>query len=514
MMHFTVRTEEATQPSDVLPSPQRPITILNLPTDDVKADWAVVPQDVRPTFLFRTGGTRQYIAGILAAAQAAGAPIALQVNGPHNIIAGRWDRVPLALLEQWAHEYPTLKAFYICEQQVQGGVENPEVTSYLERLIALGAELGRPIFWADANWGRNIWLDVEAHQEFAGFLRAHYGYVYPLWKMNGGDAPYLAPAGLLGLWLGHTVAAWGAQPESYYWTEAGFTTLGVQLAYKEGARRDAPLVIFQELALLGASAGAEIYSFEPAIDYWDKTSPYHDLENVMWPLFRMLRDAVIPDLPAVQAATIRKHVLEPADLVYRSDYTLPMRQLFAATLGIAYPFQMVPESGSCYWIPFVPATATTTESPQPAGAESSPSRSCLPPVPGKAAVFTVGKAIFVFNSRVNWDEDESFKIGLAGALASGRLGPNGWVTVLNENNEEAQLWFFARKGAHLTLDFDRPVGWGTLDGDRDSASPGPPRVNSLVIGTAWSGPVRHIDISAADRPWRIVVRLAEAKPSN
>ena len=405
-----------------------------------------------------------------------------QVNGPHNIIAGRWDRIPLALLEQWAREYPALKAFYICEQQVQGGVENPEVVSYLERLIALGTELGRPVFWADANWGRNIWLDVEAHQDFANFLKAHYGYVFPLWKMNGGDAPYLAPAGLLGLWLSHSVAAWGAQPESYYWTEAGFTTLGVQLAFKEGARQDAPLVIFQELALLGASAGAQIYSFEPAIDYWDKTSPYRDLENVMWPLFRMLREAVIPDLPAVQAATFRKQVLEPADLDFRSDYTLPMRQLFAGTLGIAYPSQMVPESGSCYWIPFLPSAATSAESSHPAHADSRPSRSCPRPVPGEAAVFKAGKATFVFNSRVNWPEDQSFSIKLAGALASGNLGLNGWVVVRNENNEQAHLWFFARKGAHLVMEFDHPVGWGKLDYLNDSPTPGAPHVDLIGEG--------------------------------
>ena len=506
MMHFTVRADEAAKAPDMLPSSKRPITILNLPTDDVKADWAVVPEDVRPTFLFRTGGPRQYIAGILAAAQAAGAPIALQVNGPHNIIAGRWDRVPLALLEHWAREYPVLKAFYICEQQVQGGVENPDVTSYLERLIALGAELGRPVFWADANWGGNIWLEVEAHQDFARFLKAHYRYVYPLWKMNGGDAPYLAPAGLLGLWLSHTVAAWGAQPESYYWTEAGFTTLGEQRAYKEGERQDAPLVIFQELALLGASAGAEIYSFEPAIDYWKSSSSHQDLEDIMWPLFRMLRGSVIPSLPEVQAATVRKWVLAPADLVFRSEYTLPVRQLFASTLGLAYPFQMVPESGSCYWIPIVPAAATTTESSPPADAESGPARNCPPPVPGEAAVFKAGKATFIFNSRVNWPEQESFKINLVGALANGRLGTNGWVTILNENDHQAHLWFFARRGSHLVMDFDHPVSWRMLAGDRDSAISGRLPGTPLEPASAWSGPVHHIDVSADQRPWEVFVR--------
>ncbi len=494
MKYFIVREEEPSRPLDIVPSTSRPVTILNLPYDDVKGAWSLVPADLRSSFLFRTGGARPYIAGILAAAQAAGAPIALQMNGPHNIIAGRWDRVPLAMIEKWAHEYSALKAFYICEQQVQGGVNNPEVASYLEHLIALASEMGRPVFWADANWGRNIWLEVEAHPDFRNFMKEHYGYVYPLWKMNGGDAPYLAPAGLLGLWLSHTVAGWGAQPESYYWTEAGFTTLGNQLDYKQGIRTDAPPVIFQELALLGASAGAQIYSFEPANDYWDPNPPHADLVNLIWPFFRMLDDSVIPTLPEVQAATMDERTVDSADLVFRSEYTPSIKQLFTRTLGIGYPFEMVPESGSCYWIPFLPPASNTSAS----------KLSCLPPEPGKAAVFKAGKSIFVFNSRVNWNEDQSFSLNLAGAHVSGELGTNGWVTVREENNRQARLWFFARKGSHLVMDFDHPVAWRALD-DADSYQPSD---DSQGEAKGWSGAVRHVDFAADQQTWDVSLRLA------
>jgi hypothetical protein len=515
LMHFTVRQDSAARPPDIDPSAGRPVTILDLPVDDIRGAWELVPPDVRPTFLFRTGGPRTYIAHILAAAQAAGAPIALQVNGPHNIIAGRWDRVPLALLAQWAHDFPCLKAFYICEQQVQGGVENSEVTGYLERLIALGQETGRPVFWADANWGGNIWLDVEAHRDIAQFLKTHYGYVYPLWKMNGGDAPYLAPAGLLGLWLSHTVAAWGVQPESYYWTEAGFTTLGTQLAYKEGVRQDAPLVVFQELALLGASAGAEIYSFEPGIDFWGTPPSHAGLVNVIWPLFRLLKDGVIPGLSAVQAATVMTHGLEPPDLVFRSEYTDPMRQLFARTLGMAYPSQMVPESGSCYWIPFVPAAAGSAagQSLRAVNTHSGPAEPCPPPVPGKAAVFRVGQATYVFNSRVNWPGEQAFSIRLAGAGATGKLGTNGWVTVLNEANEQAHLWFFARKDSRLEMEFSQPIIWRNDSGQVPSAGSGRASQAASAATRAWSRPLRSLELSADQRPWNIVIHNARAVPT-
>jgi hypothetical protein len=511
--HFAVGAEQTARPSDIVASARRPVTILNLPDGDVSAAWGLVPSDVRPTFLLRAGGSRQDIAGILAAAQTAGAPITLQVNGPHNIIADRWDRVPLALLEQWAHQYSALRAFYICEQQVQGGVENPEVTSYLERLVALGEETGRPVFWADANWGGNIWLEVEAHRDFIRFLKAHYGFVYPLWKMNGGDAPYLAPAGLLGLWLSHTVAAWGVQPEDFYWTEAGFTTLGIQLGYKEGLRQDAPRVIFQELALLGASAGAEVYSFEPTEEFLAKASSHQDLENIFWPLFRLLRDGVIPGLAEVEAAVVASRVLAPADLEFRVDYAPPIRQLFAQTLGIAYPFQMVPESGRCYWIPFLPAAETTTPFPHRTSAVSGPAMSCAPPIPHQAAVFTAGKAIYILNSRVNWPVEQSFSVRIAGSRAKGKLGTNGWVTISPEKEDEAHLWFFARKGERLAMDFDHPVIWRTARGDVTSDHAGPAHQGLESAAGGWSGPVRSLELTADQRPWNIQVRNAQGKPS-
>jgi hypothetical protein len=512
-MHFTVKAEHSARPADLLPSVKRPVTILNLPSGDVSAAWGLVPSEVRPTFLFRMGGPRPYIASTLAAAQVAGVPIALQVNGPHNIIAGRWDRVPLALLERWAHQYSALRAFYICEQQVQGGVENPEVTTYLERLIALGQETGRPVFWADANWGGNIWLEVEAHRDFARFLKAHYGYLYPLWKMNGGDAPYLAPAGLLGLWLSHTVAAWGVQPEDYYWTEAGFTTLGVQLGYKEGVRQDAPPVIYQDLALLGASAGAEVYSFEPTGDFLENAPSHPALEDIFWPLFRMLGDAVIPDLAHVQAAVVKRRMLEPADLEFRNNYTLPIRQLFAKTLGIAYPSQMVPESGRCYWIPFLPAAETTTTSRQPTRAVPDPTMSCPPPVPDEAAIFKAGTAIYILNSRVNWPVEQAFSVRIAGVAAKGRLGTNGWVTVRPEGDEHARLGFFARKGAHLMMDFDQPVIWRNAPGYATSDNADPAHRDDSGAAINWSGPVRSLELTADQRPWNIEVRNVQARQS-
>jgi hypothetical protein len=507
LMHFSVRAEDAPRPPHITPSAKRPLTILNLPGGEVSAAWGLVPADLRPTFLFRDGGPRPYVAGMLAAAQAAGAPIALQVNGPHNIIAGRWDRLPLSLLEQWAHQYSDLRAFYICEQQVQGGMENPDVTGYLERLIALGQETGRPVFWADANWGRNIWLDVEAHTDFTRFLKAHYGYVCPLWKMNGGDAPYLAPAGLLGLWLNRTVAAWGVQPEDYYWTEAGFTTLGTQLGYKEGVRQDAPPVIYQDLALLGASAGAEVYSFEPTGDFLAPAASHPGLDNIFWPLFRMLRVSVIPDLPAVHAATVMTRVLDPADLAFRVDYTKPMRQLFRKTLGIGYPSQMVPESGSCYWIPFLPAEVGAAG--QPAGAEhpeTGTAKSCPPPDPTKAAVFRTGQATFVFNSRVNWPGEQAFSLQLIGTEANGRLGTNGWVTIRPDGADRAHLWFFARKGSRLTMDFNRPVIWRKASSDVRSADSGRAGQGASAPAHAWSSPVSSLDLTADQHPWNVEIR--------
>jgi hypothetical protein len=492
-MHFIVKTGTAKQTPDVVPSSKHPLFLVDLETSNPAPEWNLLPADVRSRLMIRIGGSLKHIQRTLDEAQREGIPIALQVNGPHNIIAGRWDRVPLALLALWAQRYTALKAFYICEQEVQGGIENPEVKNYLERLIALGSEQGRPVFWADANWGRNIWMDVEANAQFSQFLRAHYGYIYPLWKMNGGLEPYLAPAGLLGLWLSHAVAAWGTQPESWYWTEAGFTTLGIQRDYKEGVPENAPPVLFQELALLGASAGADVFSFEPGTDFFSSNSD-GNAQEILVPLTRMLSRPVIPDQHTVEAAIKEQKVLEPADLVFRKYYTHSMRKFFSQTLGITYPFEMVPESGNCYWIPFVPKPAITVGERQRPGAYAPLSKACRPPAPGKAAVFKVGQTIFIFNSRVNWPSEETFSLRLAGAQVDGKLGVNGWVLVRTENSNEALLWFSARPGAWLVMKFDRPLLWRN-------------RVEN-VKPSDWLGPASHIALDAAKRPWHILLHAS------
>lgn len=498
-MRFTVHAVSARRPPDVAPRAQHPLFLIEIGTADPTPRWNALPAEVRSHLTFRVGGPLEQIERTLEAAQQAGIPIALQVNGPHDIIAGRWDRVPLARLAHWASQYSTLKAFYICEQAVQGGIANPEVKGYLERLISLGAEQGRPVFWADANWGRNVWLEAEADRDFSRFLRAHRGYVFPLWKMNGGDAPYLAASGLLGLWLSGTVAAWGVQPESFYWTEAGFRTLGVQDRYKEGVRQDAPPVIFQELALLGASAGAEVYSFEPGADLLVANSG-RNVDSVLAPLIRMLSDSVVPDQREVRAALAKEHTLEPADLIFRENYTAAVKRLFANTLGIAYAFQMVPESGACYWIPFLPAHSTEAKVDRPITANAS--TACLPPEAGKAALFRAGRTVFILNSRVNWPEDQSFSLNLAGTRARGTLGVNGWVVEKGEDRGEADLWFFARPGSRLVMTFDQPVRWKPAGENVNSSA----NARQDEGSSGWSAPVSRVQLSAEDHTWHVVIR--------
>ncbi len=505
-MHFTVRAESAKKPPDIRPSEQHPLFLVDLETSNPGPKWKLLPPDVQGRLLFRVGGSLDHDQHTLEEAQRQHIPIVLQVNGPHNIIAGRWDRLPLARLAEWAHQYSELKAFYICEQQVHGGVENPEVKSYIERLIALGSEKGRPLLWADANWGRNIWLDVEAQPDFTRFLRSHYGYLYPLWKMNGGEAPYLAPAGLLGLWLTRTVAAWGVQPETWYWVEAGFTALGIQHGYKEGVRQDAPPVLFQELALLGASAGAQVYSFEPGTDIFDSNSG-RNLQMILVPLVRLLSASVIPNRTQVKAAVVKAHLLEPHDLAFRQLYTAQLRKLFAKTLGIEYPFQMVPESGSCYWIPFVPPSAKAALGRINVSSDSSKQvQACHPPVPGKAAVFKAGNAAFIFNSRLNWSGEEGFSLDVARVQMVGTVGVNGWVVVRNEERGGARLWFFARRGARLDLKFDRPVVWKTLGETHRPKTPNPPQSVALSNSRTWSRAVTRINLQAGQHPWDIEIR--------
>lgn len=486
-IRFTVRAGSPVLPSDIAPSAANPFFLIDLETSDPRPIWTRIPPDIQPHMLLRIGGSIATVEQTLEVARPNHIPIALQVNGPHDIITGRWDRLPLTRLLDWARAFPNLKAFYICEQAVQGGIGNAEVRDYMRRLITIGSETGRPVIWADANWGRNVWLDVVADGSFSGFLRRHRGYLLPVWKMNGGFVPYLAPAGLLGLWLSGTVSEWGVQPESWYWVEAGFGKLGVQGGYKEGTRTDAPPMIFEQLALLGTSAGAALYSFEPGNDLLsDGLGDPHAFDGVFVPIARLLLDRTIPAETQVRDAVRKWRRLQSPDLDFRKSYDPALRSLFARTLGIEYPFEEVPASGSCYWIPFFGKKTAA-----PRELLSRKARQCPAPAAGRAATFRVGRLILVFNSLVNSRSEQRFRITLAGGAVTGTLGPNGWVVAKRVGNDAARLWFSARQKAAIRFHFRQGVFWKRIGGETRN----------------WSSqPVRHLNFVAGPAPNQIGIR--------
>ncbi len=490
-MAFTVHLAPRTALPDFAPSAANPFFVVEWGSLGPEHPLPDFPGNIRPHMLIRIGGTTGTVPSMLAWAKARNIPVALQVNGPHDIIAGRWDRLPLARVLDWAREFPNLKAFYICEQTVQGGIENSEVRDYLERLIAIGAETGRPVIWADANWGQNVWLSVVANRAFRAFLRAHRGYLIPVWKMNGGFVPYLAPAGLLGLWLRGTVSAWGVQPESWYWVEAGFRGLGTQLDYKQGVRTDAPPVIFQQLALVGASAGAALYSFEPGTDAVSSgLGDAHSLQDIFLPLARLLLSHTIPAESEVSKAVFAWHEIHSRnDLAFRKGYPSTLRALFARTLGIEYPFEAIPESGACYWIPFAPPA-----SPSPRRLRSLPDRECPAPAAGQAAIFRVGETAFVFNSRVNWPVEQTFRFVLGDTPVAGSLGVNGWLVAKRVGSNRVQLTFSARPGAPIAFDFTPSAFW-----------------RKAGRGARWSRkPAENLQFRAGKAPQSMMVRPIRA----
>jgi hypothetical protein len=481
---FDVLRPSPLRAPDLAPSARHPLFLMDLGGSDPPDVWREIPPDIRGHLLLRTGGSVRAIQKMLVATETNQIPIALQVNGPHDIIAGHWDRLPLVLVRQWAEQYPNLKAFYICEQAVQGGIHNAEVRDYLRRLIAIGGETGRPVIWADANWGRNVWLDVVADSNFSRFLRDNPGYAFPVWKMNGGFVPYLAPAGLLGLWLDHSVTEWGVQPESWYWVEAGFRQLGVQGDYKEGVRTAAPTVLFQQLALLGASAGATIYSFEPGGDLLSGGLGRGDaLQTIFVPLARLLLDSAIPSGEQVRNAVFQWRRVQSSDLVFRKNYSATLHHLFARTLGIGYPFEAIPESGACYWIPFVDDAFPLATGRRGTG-QTSREASCRTPAIGRAAVFRVGQFVFVFNSQVNWRKDQQFSFHTSWLHCSGVLGLGGWLEAKETNPGEVRLWFYARRGMRTALDFQPAVIWRPAEGGPPDWSPRPISHREFVAGTA------------------------------
>ena len=89
----------------------------------------------------------------------------------------------------------------------------------------------------DAGWrGGADWRELFLDPALRQALTAHGRVLLPMWEVNIPGAMYSEHSQLLGTWLAGAVPAWGANPQRWYWGEAGFAEYGEDAGWRFSRR--------------------------------------------------------------------------------------------------------------------------------------------------------------------------------------------------------------------------------------------------------------------------------------
>ncbi len=439
---FTVSRPRGRRPRELAISAAHPLFLFVGDGRRLEEQWKAVPESLKPNALLRVEALPSETLDVfLDAAQRAGVPVAFQASGPHDYYGPVSSRIPLTEVERIFERYPVVKAVYICEQNFRVAPAADRIMrDYARRLIPLAASHGKTVLWADAHWGRNLWIDVGLDRALLDTIRAYPQYLVPIQKMNGALTPYSAHDAVLGLWVSGAVDNWGVQPERWYWYEAGLGKPGRYGWFKEGDMAAFPPAFYGEMALLGLSAGATVYSFEPGEDVFGPKGATPVAREEILPLLEAIAaDTLVPGRDDVLREIRSVYVADSADARWSLDYGT-LRPLYLGSYGIAHPFDLIPASGRYYWIPILPRwtpAAILSRFPDRLAsgsfADSGAARRHLEARSGAAGagtalVLRAGRLTVVQNSDANGGTTQKFDLGpaLAGRVA-GRVGPHGYA---------------------------------------------------------------------------------------
>lgn len=451
---FNVREAPAQpKPPDVSVSARHPLIVLVGDGRHLAENWRVVPTALKPYTVLRIEALpAETLEAVVRAAQRDTVPVVVQVSGPHDYYGPVASRIPLPVVERLL-QYSVVKGVYLCEQAFRVSPANDRIMrQYAGRLILLAAEYGKLVLWADGHWGRNLFIDVGLDQELLHTIRAYRAYVIPIWKMNGALTPYSAHDAAFGLWVSGAVDNWGVQPESWYWYEAGFRKLNQQFWFKEGEIADFPPSFYAQMALLGLSSGASVYSFEPGGDVFDIGGGLSEIaRQVTFPLLSQIierdliqdRNQLLPHIRSVYVTT-------DEDGRWSLDYGT-LAPLYSAAYGIRHPFQIIPANSRYFWIPLLPPGTPPAvlarfpdrlhagEFPSAAEARRHLDRVHPPRDSPEAWTAELAGGAVVLHARENEDVDQRFSMTLEGGVSriTGHVGVNGYLVA---QGDPATFW--------------------------------------------------------------------------
>jgi len=369
-------------------------------------------------------------------------------------------------------KHPSIKGIQVCEFNNFGF--STEEKLYVSDLLKTVAEAGRYLSWREGNDGCNIWVEAGLEKWFSDDLRAYGEYLLPQWEMNISRNAYLCHDSVFGLWLAGWVSNWGVEPQSWYWSECGFTDLNTPTenhdkGYRKGDKSKFPPTMWGEMIALGLNSGATVYNFEPMEDsLFTKDLRYPPASlGVVFPLLQDIvehrlipsKEEVIKNVKVAYVADFESgEESEVSDVDYyrgsAADNVFFGRHrerkhgtgtLYKATYGITHEHEMIPDSGRYYWIPVLPKYTRMdfmnkferVLCPNQFTGETEAKiffDKLYPPIQsGSGYITLIGDEAFAMNSFENMDLAQGYSFKFGGLEFSGELGPHNYFIAKKEN---------------------------------------------------------------------------------
>lgn len=304
---------------------------------------------------------------LLPVAEENGIPITLQTQTNN---ADLNDTMPMDQVRRLCDQYECIVGLQLSEASHRtfvGHGGGPEYSMgrnarYARDIIRLAGEYGLFMSWQlmSENFAA---IGCSADNEALFDTVVEYGeYVIPMHEMNSEYAKYIDHLAAMGFWISGATANWGVEPQSWYWSDAGYAAPGVCIP----GSLEMPGELYSIMLLLGATAGATAYSIEPPWDIWPDERGQHRFTDWIVPTFsRLVSERLIPSRSEVKqsmpVAYHLSHCERPKDfhvVEHDLDFDHSEGILVRAAYGVydrARDAEMIPNNPRVGWIPVLPA---------------------------------------------------------------------------------------------------------------------------------------------------------------
>lgn len=403
------------------------------------AQWTALNDSLRPYAVLgirhTAGGEARWdwLEQVLPTLQEAGVPVVVRIG---NDDPRSW--MPLARLEALLRQHTAVRGVEAAGLRFNvypapGEADSPatDKVAWLADAMDLAARYSRLFH---LTLGGLDWLRVMSNRECAPLyeaIKACREHVIATGHYQGAHALARNTA-LQGLWLEGAVAQWGIGADGNWYAEAGYRGPGIFGA--GGTLEELPRGIFRAMILNGAMMGAKVYAFGPPESLWMGPQRQHWDDEIRPTLESILRLGLIAREDFVRRRTRLAYQLNeaanPPDFRFNLrdvDSVLGEGLLMRAAYGMERPgqvWELVPNRGDNYFVPILSAHATD-EARAPFARVVRPGeaatvdewRSLLdqyavaPLAPGaEAFVTTVGRGVFVMNTRENVRQSQQFSL--------------------------------------------------------------------------------------------------------